>query len=78
MKDIIQGHKILSKIDASKVFDKVRSFIKEAESQASEQALPTVLKVCPKTRTAGLLDSWTLDCGLWTMDDAHELPLCNV
>ena len=36
MKDIIQGHKILSK-----VFDKVRSFIKEAESQESEQALPT-------------------------------------
>ena len=41
VKDIIQGHKILSKIDASKVFDKVRSFIKEAESRESEQALPT-------------------------------------
>ena len=41
VKDIIQGHKILSKIDASKVFDKVRSFIKEAESHESEQVLPT-------------------------------------
>ena len=41
VKDIIQEHKILSKIDASKVFDKVRSFIKEAESRESEQALPT-------------------------------------
>ena len=49
VKDIIQGHKILSKIDASKVFDKVRSFIKEVESRESEQALPT------ETETAGKL-----------------------
>ena len=41
VKDIIQGHEILSKIDARKVFDKVRCFIKEAESKESGPALPT-------------------------------------
>ena len=41
LKDIIQGHAMLNKIDASKVFDKVRSFIKEAGSKESVLVLPT-------------------------------------
>ena len=41
MKDVIQGHEILSKFDASKVFDKVRSFIKEAGTKETVQTLPT-------------------------------------
>ena len=41
VKDIIQGHAMLNKIDASKVFDKVRSFIKEAGSKESVLVLPT-------------------------------------
>ena len=41
VKYIIQGHAMLNKIDASKVFDKVRSLIKEAGSKESVLVLPT-------------------------------------
>ena len=41
VKDVTQGHEILSKFDASKVFDKVRSFIKEAGTKETVQTFPT-------------------------------------
>ena len=45
MKDVIQGHEILSKFDASKVFDKVRSFIKEAGTKETLLTLPTETEI---------------------------------
>ena len=81
VKDIIQGHKILSKIDVSKVFDKVRSFIKEAESQESEQVLPTetetqqekLLRFFPDEKSAEFSSVVSRKGGMIFSDDQTEI-----
>ena len=77
VKDIIQGHKI----DASKVFDKVRSFIKEAESQRSEQVLPTetetqqekLLRFFPDEKSAEFSSVVSRKGGMTFSDDQTEI-----